>query len=289
MTQGILIYAFNNQEIDYVKIAVEAARRAKHFLKKPVTLVTDSSDWVDYLTNNKKVFDQVIDIAKEDSLREYLMLNSGYNVRRFYDGTLTQKKFNFKNEIRTKTYHLSPYDETLVIDCDYLIANDNLKYVWEQNEDFLIWKKAHDLSGHRDTFEFERISDYTIDFYWATVFFFRKGQNTKIFFDLIDHIREEWTYYKLLYRFNSTVFRNDHAFSIAIHIMNGYSNGDWAKKLPGELYYTIDKDILLEMSNTDFKFLIEKEKFRGEYSVLKTKGINIHIMNKFSIGRLVNV
>lgn len=290
MTQGVLIYAFNNQEIDYVKIAIEAARRAKKFLNKPVSLVTDSSDWVNTLTSNtEEVFDKIIDIAKEDALRDYLVLNTGYNMRRMNDGTLTQKKFNFKNEIRTKTFQLSPYDETLVIDCDYFIANDTLKYVWEQPENFLIWKGAQDLSGYRDTFEFERISDYTIDFYWATVFFFRKCKETEIFFDLVDHVRDEWTYYKLLYRFNSPLFRNDHAFSIAIHIMNGYCENGWAKKLPGSLLYTLDKDILIELNDTDFKFLIEKEKFKGEYTVLKTKGVNVHIMNKFSLGRLINV
>ena len=290
MTQGVLIYAFNNQKIDYVKLAIEATRRVKKFLNKPVTLVTDSSDWLELcLPNWQDTFDKVIDVAKDDLLHDYLMLNNGYNIRRFSDGSLTQQKLNFKNEIRTKTYQLSPYDETLVIDCDYYIANSSLNYCFEQPENFLIWQHGEDLSGFRDTFEFERVSDYTIDFYWATVFFFRKSEETKIFFDLIDHIRENWVYYKLLYRFNTSIYRNDHAFSIAIHVMNGYCKSGWAKPLPGRLLYTIDKDVLVDMSDTDFLFLIEKEKYQGEYTVLKTNDVNVHIMNKFSIGRLLNV
>lgn len=70
--------------------------------------------------------------------------------------------------------------------------------------------------------------------------------------------------------------------------MNGYQNGSWAHNLPGKLYYTIDKDILLEHTDTEMKFLIEKEKYRGEYTVMKTNGINVHVMNKFSISRILN-
>jgi len=36
------------------------------------------------------------------------------------------------------------------------------------------------------------------------------------------------------------------------------------------------------------KFLIEKEKYRGEYTLMKTKSINVHVMNKFSISRILN-
>ena len=72
------------------------------------------------------------------------------------------------------------------------------------------------------------------------------------------------------------------------HVMNGYQNGTWAHDLPGKLYYTIDKDILLEHDNTEMKFLIEKEKYRGEYTVMKTNGISVHVMNKFSISRILN-
>lgn len=287
MTQGILIYAFNNELIDYISIAKEAARRAKLFLNKPVALVTDSSKWAKTIDPNGEVFDVIVDIWSDKELRPLAADLNVRNIRRYNDGTLTQRKLSFKNIVRTKTYELTPFDETLVIDCDYFIANSHLKFCWEQPQNFLIYKEGIDLAGFRDTTEFQRVSDYTIDFYWATVFFFRKSSDTEIFFGLVDHIKDNWEYYKLIYQFSSKLYRNDHAFSIAIHIMNGYAKSNWAGELPGRLLYTVDKDLLVKMTDTDFTLLVEKENYQGSYTVQKTTGLSIHMMNKFSLARVL--
>jgi hypothetical protein len=286
MTQGVLIYAFNNELIDYISIAKEAARRVKLFLNKPVALITDSSEWVSTIDPDGKIFDIVIDIWSDTTLRQFFSELSIKNIRRYSDGSLTQRKLTFKNAIRTKTYELTPFDETLVIDCDYFIANSHLNFCWEQPQNFLIYKEGQDLAGFRDTFEFQRISDYTTDFYWATVFFFKKSAETKVFFGLVDHVKDNWEYYKLTYQFSSKLYRNDHAFSIAIHIMNGYTNTDWAGALPGRLLYTADTDLLVKMTDSDFTVLLEKENYQGSYTLQKTSGLSIHIMNKFSISRV---
>lgn len=285
MTQGVLIYAFNNQELDYATLAVEAARRVKIFLNKPVTIVTDSVEWLKQSNPQYSLYvDSIVSISRDDEL--YTIIHND-NIRRYHDGTLSERKLTFKNQIRTKTYELSPYNETLVIDSDFLIANDNLKYCWNQPSDFLIWKESQDLSGYRTDDKLIKLSDYTIDFYWATVFFFRKSEETKIFFDLVDYIRENWGYYKLLYQFSTPIFRNDHAFSIAIHIINGYTKSNWHSILPGRLLHTIDKDLLIKSTDTDFTFLIEKENYQGEFTAMTTKNVSVHVMNKFSILRVL--
>jgi len=282
MTQGVLIYALNNYDIDYVKLAKEAARRARLFLGKPVALATDNVNWVRQ-TATETDFDIVVDLSQK---KEYdNLIADRINYRRFNDGSLSHRKSEFKNFIRTKTFEISPFDETLVIDADFLIANDSLKHCWNQGFDFLIWKDSVDLAGFREDDNFRKISDYTIDFYWATVFFFRKTDVLKIFFDLVDHIRDNWSYYKLIYQFSSAVYRNDHAFSIAIHIMNGYQNSKWQKDLPGKMIYTTDNDLLIKNKDDEFLFLVEKEKYLGEYTLVKTKNLNVHVMNKFSILR----
>ena len=53
MTQGAMMFAFNNQKIDYIKLATWNAQNIKQFLGLPTTLVTDQP--VD-----DSVFDQVI-------------------------------------------------------------------------------------------------------------------------------------------------------------------------------------------------------------------------------------
>ena len=287
MTRGCLIYAFNNEEIDYITIAREAARRVKLYLGVPVCLVTDSIEQAQKVDPDCNYFDTVIDVWEDKSLKPTAELLNGRNVRQYSDGTLTIKKANFKNSLRTKTYELSPYDETLVIDSDYFLANDILKHCWEQEQDFLIYKEGYDLSGYRVHQEFTRVSDYTVDFYWATAFWFRKSELTKTLFDLIDHIRENWDYYKLVYQFASHMYRNDHAFSIALHIMNGYTGESWTGKMPGRMLFTLDKDVLVNMDDKGFKILLEKQNRQGEYTLIKTKDVSVHLMNKFSLHRVL--
>lgn len=284
MKEGILIYALNNHDIDYVKLAKEAARRARLFLKKPIALATDNVEWAEKVLD-KDDFEIIIDLSSDKKYKN--LISNGTNYRVFNDGSLSHRKAEFKNLVRTKTFEITPFEETLVIDADFLIANNTLSNCWNQSFDFLIWKDSVDLAGFRDDSTFRKISDYTIDFYWATVFFFRKTEDTKILFDLIDHIRENWSYYKMIYQFSTAVYRNDHAFSIALHIMNGYRSNQWHKTLPGKMVYTSSTDILIKSTDTEFTFLLEKEKYLGEYTLSKTKDINVHVMNKFSILRLI--
>ena len=271
MKKGVVIFASNNEKINYVALAKLSANRVKQFLDLPVALITDSNDGLE------TEFDYVIDIsdAKYD------------NVRKYRNGTHEAIDLNFKNQSRASVYDLSPFDETLVIDADYLIANDNLNYCWNQDEDFLIYKKSIDIAGFRDDSEFLKIDDYSIDFYWATVFFFRKTQETKILFDLISHIRDNWNYYRLMYNVVSKIYRNDYAFSIAVHILRGFKNSVWPMQLPGRLAYCLDKDFLISVDDSSFTFLVEKEKSQNQYTLYKTDGVSVHVMNKFSILKLI--
>ena len=77
-------------------------------------------------------------------------------------------------------------------------------------------------------------------------------------------------------------------FSIAIHIMNGWQTGDFAKPLPGKKLYTADRDILWDLKDDNFLFLVEKKDYLGEYTPLRIKGSSIHVMNKFSLNRIID-
>ena len=47
---------------------------------------------------------------------------------------------------------------------------------------------------------------------------------------------------------------HDFAFSIAIHIMNGFQPGFFAQQLPGSMLYITDKDILEKLKDDEFMF-----------------------------------
>lgn len=277
--KGVLIFARNNAQIDYIKQAHFLAKRIKEYLDLPTTIVTDS---IDYLKNTykdyKTVFDQVIEVP----------LTTSPSRKRYYDGTNVFKQLEFKNDLRTSAYDLTPYEETLMLDSDYIVSNDLFKNCFTQDHDFLIFKEAHDLSGFRDNAQFVHISDTSVDFYWATCVFFRKTKANKIFFDLTKHIQENWQHYNSIFQINRRTFRNDWVFSIAIHIMNGYQRGDFSHTMPGTMYFTTDKDILWELENDNFLFLIQKENYLGEYTPLKVKGSSVHVINKFSLNRIID-
>jgi len=280
MTKGCLIFAQNNSEVDYVKQALFAAKRVKQYLNVPVSIVTDSPDYLAEIDTDN-TFDQVIDIWKVVDYR-----NSQTQNRSFHDGTLKKKLLKWNNFSRTSAYELSPYDETLVIDSDFIICSDNLKAIWDNSSDFAIYKDSYDISRWRMKYEY--INQYSVPFYWATVFYFKKTHITESFFTLINHIRENWNYYRLLYCVETMTYRNDYAFSIAISIMNGGTpDSFFASSLPGKLYYAIDKDIINSINGHECQILIEKESFPGEYIVVKTSNLDVHLMNKYSLERII--
>lgn len=270
MTSGVLLFAYNNEQIDYVAQACFLANRIKQYMNLPTTLVTDDKQRVLKYYNGVEIFDNIVASSLEQK-----------NKKTYHDGSLSKKVLDFKNFNRSDAYDLTPYDKTMVMDTDYIISNDMLSKVFESNNKLMMYSNSMDVSGWRDESEFQYISETSIKFYWATCVYFTKSEVNKIFFDLVKHIKENYQHYRNLYQITSTVFRNDYAFSIAAHIM-GY-----VKELPGKMIYSTHKDVLHKINNVNIKLLIEKQDRVGEYTLLNSKGVNLHVMNKFSLNREV--
>jgi hypothetical protein len=275
MSKGLLVFAYNNKSIDYIQQAAFLAKRAKEYLDLPLSIVTDD---IQYAANWKDLFDEII-FCKSNAI----------TAKTYNDGTMAKHKLVFKNDTRPKAYDLTPYEQTVLLDTDYISADDILKNCFDSPNDFMIYKDAYDLAGFRDYSEFKHISDVGVEFYWATCVYFNKCETNKTFFDLVQHVQTYWTHYRQIYRLETPVYRNDHIFSIAIHIMNGFKKGDFAAKMPGRLYYTTDKDILHKLDGDEFTLLLEKENRMGQYTLANFKGTSLHVMNKFSLAENINV
>lgn len=279
MKRGALLIARNNSEVDYIKQAVYCATRIKKYLNLPVSIITDNAAYLKKsFTSYKKIFDRVIEIKNEKAIQ----------YKKYNDGIYVRKNLEYKNDTRSQAYKLSPYDETLLLDTDFIISNTDLLNCFEQPHELMMYKNAVELSGWRDISEFSKISETGPEFYWATVVFFRKTERNKIFFDLIQHIQENWYHYKNIYQLPYATFRNDYAFSIAVHVMNGYRAGNFVKNLPGTMYYTLDRDLILEIDNEEFLFLVENNKSSTNYFPVKIKNCNVHIMNKINLNRMID-
>lgn len=276
MTVGALIFAQNNSGIDYNKLAVFAATRVREYLDIPVSIATDSPDWL--LTSYPNhPFDKIINVP----------ILSG-SKKGFYDGTFSVRTLEWKNTLRSSAYNITPYDTTLVIDSDYVISSDTLKPALYRDYNLQIYKNSFSLAPWRDATYFQRINPYSIPFYWATTFIFQKNVITESFFALVEYIKQQWAYFRTLYSIDVPIFRNDYAFSIAIHIMNGKTNGGFVAELPGTMSYIADTDLLVSIKESAMQFLVEKERYPGEYILTKTTGLDMHVMNKYSLSRFID-
>jgi hypothetical protein len=276
MSKGVVLIARNNKEINYIKQAVFLAKRIKQYLELPTTLITDSLNVLEK-NNYDNVFDKII-LTKN---------NIPSTIKKYRDGIIYHNSLEFKNTDRSSVYDLTPYDETLLLDTDLVVSDTTFLNCFYQPANLMMYSNAFELSSWRNVSEFDFITDAGPKFYWATAIFFRKSDENKIFFDLVKHIQENWPHYKKLYQITSSVFRNDFAFSIAAHIMNGYTNNDFVKEMPGTLYYTTDRDELISLKDDNFLFLVEKEN-QSEYFPVSIKNKTVHVMNKYSLERIIN-
>lgn len=277
MNIGAVIIAQNNRLIDYTKLAVFSGKRIKEYLDIPVSLITDNVKWLEEAYPNHP-FEHVLEIPFYDI----------FSMKEYNDGAFSSSTQEWKNLSRPKVYDLSPYDKTLVIDSDYIISSTNLKNALSLDYHLQIYKNSLDLAYLRNTGEFDRINCYSIPFYWATTFIFQKNLVTESFFNLISYIQKNWLYFRSLYNIHTPAFRNDFAFSIAIHIMNGKTNGEFATELPGKMNFLLDKDFLVSIENDRIKFLASKKDHYGEYVLGSTKGLDVHVMNKQSLSRVID-
>jgi len=192
-SNGVVLFAYNTENVDYISIAETSAHFIKKFLKLPTTLITDQN-----ISNN--IFDKVI-IDK----------NEFANTR--------EDSINWRNGNRFRAYALSPYDETILLDSDYIIMDDSLLKLLNTTQDYRIFKDTEFLDINHDA----KMGQMSLEFLWATGIVFKKTLKTKLLFDMVRNIQKNYLYYYDLYQVRSNKFRNDFAFTIANNIINGYS------------------------------------------------------------------
>lgn len=274
MSKGYLIFAHNNQEIDYAAIAlVNALMIRRHSQVRDVAIVTDRPT-IDAL---REKHGRVVDHAFQ-----HIILRSAPETRQtrtFNDGDKV-KKLAWHNGSRSTAYDLSPYRETILLDADYLIQDNTLDHCWDNYDDFLMNRTVQTLTGEAPAPQEVRLEPYGIPLYWATCVFFRKGDTAKAMFEMVEHVRDNYDYYQHLYRFPGGLFRNDYAFSIAAHLMGGWTEGG-INSLPSPvLLSSFDTDELIDA--TDGLLLVSN----GHAS--RIRGTSVHVMNKYSLARCVD-
>jgi hypothetical protein len=187
MTTGALIFAYNNESIDYESMARWSACNIERHLGISTTIITGNP--------------------------------AGTNTRYFSDvGTV-----NWHNLNRMDAYSLTPYDQTLVLDADYVVASDQLKVLLDSQENFMCHRTAYDVTGLQTFDDLNVFGRNQFPMWWATVMMFRTSEQARLIFESMSMIRDNWTHYRNLYSNSRSTYRNDHALSIALNIENGHT------------------------------------------------------------------
>jgi hypothetical protein len=278
MTRGAVIFAHNSREVDYSLLSMIAGGLAKKHLKVPVSLIVDefTVDWMQTSNTFKKaadIFDQIIVVSKPKT----------DNTRRLNDGD-SNSIVPFVNTNRDSVWDLTPYDRTLLLDSDFLIFSNALSEYWDVDEDILISKSMNDFcdrsrAGYHDRY----ISDTGIHMFWATTVMFTKNERTRSFFDMVQFVKENYEFYADVFRFSPQQFRNDIAFSVAKHILDGFETETKITLPP--ILTTLDKDILHSVDASGKLTMLITPKMDNNYCAASIDNTDLHIMNKQSIIR----
>jgi len=185
-SRGALLFAFNTDTVDYELIANRASQLIEYHLDIPVTVITKSQ-------------------STQDNIRV------GYKA-----GS------QWFNKDRYSAYELSPYDETLLLDSDYLVFDKKLLKVLDTVEDYALTIHNQSPNGSQDG----TMGLFSIEWVWATAVAFKKTKKSKMLFDLVGRIQRNYDYYIKLYNLRETNYRNDYAFAIADNIINGYTSSN---------------------------------------------------------------
>ena len=251
MSKGVLIFAFNNEQIDYEKIAKLNALMIKYNMDVPVHIITDAGTDVAIGKRHYKDFNQVL---------------------------------SFNNGLRWNSFELSPFDETLVLDADYLIMNDRLNAVWGNKSELMINTDIVPLFAG-EFIENKRVDESGITMAWATAIYFKKTKLPKYFFNIMKHVSENYLYYRQLYNLSGGLYRNDYAASISLHMLNGFNEGvSDILPLPVNKIVTAkpEDQIISFPSVNQVKVLITKPE-KNEFVVNSIKNTNVHFLNKKTI------
>lgn len=281
---GILLIAYNNGKIDYEKLALVAARCVKlHMTNNHVTLLTDQPTFdALQLELTPSLAAQTFDHIIIDNVTHER------NTRTHRDSPWNEFTTQFNNKNKHSIFNKSPYNKTLMIDVDYLIGNDTLDAIFDTDSEVAMYKHALSVRNYKPRIWEQKLHPDGIDMWWSTAVYWRNDSElAKLFFGVWEHVKENYNYYKWLYKFPGVLFRTDYAVSIAVHILNGHRQGNLIHELPGKVMrFSEQIDDIADFKEINDMLLIcpdPKELWKNIASRVKNE--NVHVMNKMAILR----
>ena len=248
MTKGVLLYCFDTDEVKYHRFLIKCVRQIETFLKLPITVVTNSE------THN---FVKHLDVG-------FRIIENRKGNTRYYRG----KNISWHNLERVNALSHSPYDQTILMDIDYFCFSDNLLKYLDTDYDFLVHNKVLDITGKNVILG---TNESVLPIVWATVIIFRKCERTERIFALVKHIQQNYEHYRNLYRIRHRNYRNDFAFAVALHQMNGMI--PVKNFIPAPMFMLPHEYDVLDIDDSGLMFRYDKR-------VGYLQGIDVHLLDK---------
>jgi hypothetical protein len=264
MTTGALIFAFNNEQTDYIAMAGWCARNIRRHLNIPVAVVTDC---VDHERN--RAFDRVINVAPQ---------TGGTRWFEDYQNTVT-----WHNAARINAYSQTPWDRTLVVDADYVVAGSELRRVLESDTDFMCHKTAVNMATGYPLAGLNVFGNHDMPMWWATVMMFRRSNTAQYIFDCMQMIHANWQHYRDLYGINNPTYRNDFALSIAIGIVSGHTGK--VDQIPWPLLSVLPDTMLSKIDDNMYQINYTDSGNNPRWSTWQ--GTDFHAMGKQDLEKII--
>jgi hypothetical protein len=243
-------------------MAAWSARRIHRHLDIPVCLVTDTDV-------SNPVFDRVV---KTDA---------GPSTGRHFADYASNVVWHNGN--RATAYELSPWDTTLVLDADYVVASNKLGTLFDSDQDFLAHNHAYDVTGRNDFIGLNKFGRHGMPMWWATVIMYRRSQQAQLVFDSMIMVRDNWRHYRNLFGNYQGTFRNDHALTIALGIVNGHTLDHPA--IPWSLA-SLTPEHKLQQTDTD-NFRMDFVADNNQSKWIEVRNQDFHAMGKRALGDIV--
>ena len=267
MTRGALIFAFNNDHTDYVRMAAWCASNVRQHLSIPVAVVTNA---VDHPLIGS--FDKVI-VAQAQSGGGRWFQDYGAHVTWYNAG-------------RIDAYSLTPWEHTLVLDSDFVVNSDQMTTLFETKTDFLCHRHSIDFTQPTQKL-LPTFGRWQLPMYWATVMVFRRSNTAQYIFDAMSMIRNNWQHYRDLYGISETNYRNDYALSIALAIVNGHT--DQVDSIPWDMLATLpEHELNMYMLDNNQYWAVNYRDTENREKTMSFAGLDFHAMGKRSLLEVID-
>lgn len=283
-SRGVLLCCNNNGVFPYHKLVPICAWFIKKHLGVPICVAADESTLaaIQELDGIFGLVDHLILLEHSEPMGQRLYYTSIGELDVSQSGP-------FLNTNRRQCYDISPFDETLMMDVDFIVFNDVLNSVWGSDSPLRMNSTTAGLT-HDKPAAIAHVHPLSIAQQWATVVYFRKSSVAETFFEGIEFVQNHYDYFADQYRFSSHLYRNDFAFSIMAHAMNG-GVGENAIQWPIQalpeptLLFAWDAQPLLQIDAHRAWFAATNTTTSGEIkpTPVLLQNQSVHVINKSSL------